>query len=325
MRVAVVTTSYPSHPGQAAGHFVQAEVRERRARGECVIVIAPGRPGASEPAVGVLRVADAGLFGPPGALPRLQAQPWLACGVLPFALGARRLLERHGPFDAIVAHWLLPSAWPIAAGQSARLESVAHGSDVRLLARLPRVLRLHIARALMRERRVVRCVSEHVQSALLAATDEALRPWTLVAPSPFELPPALGSSEARARLGVDARTRLIVVVARLIPDKRVGAALTAVALLPDAQVVVVGGGPLLAGLRVDFPNVRFTGELDRPSALDWIAAADVLVSTSRLEGAPTAVREARALGTRVVACAAGSLAALAESDMGLWVVPERRS
>jgi teichuronic acid biosynthesis glycosyltransferase TuaC len=325
VRVAVVTTSYPSHSGQAAGHFVEAEVRERRARGESVTVIAPGASNASDPAAGVLRVRDGGLFGPPGAVPRLRESPLRARGIVSFTLRARRLLDRHGPFDAIIAHWLLPSAWPISLGKSARLESVAHGSDVRLLSKLPSALRLHIARQLMREGNVVRCVSEHVQSALLAATHAELRPWTFVAPSPFELPPTLGRSEARARLGLGVRTRLIVVVARLIPDKRVGAALSAVALLPDVQVVVVGGGPLLGHLTRDFPSVRFTGELARPIALDWIAAADVLVSGSHLEGAPTVVREARALGTSVVACAAGSLRELADGDAGVWLVPERRS
>lgn len=289
-----------------------------------MIVIAPGPVSTSDPAAGVLRVRDGGLFGPPGALPRLAANPLRAPGLLSFTLRARRLLDGHGPFDVIIAHWLLPSAWPIALGKSARLESVAHGSDVRLLARLPRALRLHIAYQLMREGNVVRCVSDHVQTELLAATRAELRPWTIVAPSPFELPPALGRSQARERLGLVRSIRLIVIVARLIPDKRVGAALNAVALLPDVQVVVVGGGPLLGRLARDFPGVRFTGELARPSALDWIAAADVLVSASRLEGAPTVVREARALGTSVVACAAGSLHALAEGDPGVWLVPERR-
>jgi teichuronic acid biosynthesis glycosyltransferase TuaC len=325
VRVAVVTTSYPSHSGQAAGHFVEAEVRERRARGESVTVIAPGPSSAGDLAAGVLRVRDGGLFGPPGALPRLQESPARARGIVSFTLGARRLLDRNGPFDVVIAHWLLPSAWPISLGKSPRLESVAHGSDVRLLARLPSALRLHIARQLMREGSLVRCVSEHVQSELLAATRAELRPWTFVAPSPFELPPTLERREARARLGLCLRPRLIVIVARLIPDKRVGTALSAVALLPDAQVVVVGGGPLLGQLTRDFPSVRFTGELARPIALDWIAAADVLVSGSRLEGAPTVVREARALGTSVVACAAGSLQALADGDMGVWLVPERRS
>jgi glycosyltransferase involved in cell wall biosynthesis len=82
---------------------------------------------------------------------------------------------------------------------------------------------------------------------------------------------------------------------------------------------VIGGGPLLAELRARFPRVRFTGELSRSQSLEWIAAANVLVSASVLEGAPTVVREARALGVPVVACPAGDLRLWAESDPGLWL------
>jgi glycosyltransferase involved in cell wall biosynthesis len=112
---------------------------------------------------------------------------------------------------------------------------------------------------------------------------------------------------------------LAVVVARLVPDKRVGTALDAIAHLPAVQVVVIGGGPLLAELRARFQQVRFTGELPRAQALEWIASANVLVSASLLEGAPTVVREARALGVPVVACPAGDLTLWAERDPGLWL------
>jgi glycosyltransferase involved in cell wall biosynthesis len=322
VRVAVVTTSFPLYPGQAAGHFVEAEVLERRRRGEQVIVFAPGPSHAGQRETAVFRIPCAGLFGPPGALPRLRSNPLRALGGIEFILRARRALKLHGPFDRIVAHWILPSAYPIATGLAPCLEAVAHGSDVRLLARLPRFVRSKIARELLREGTVVRCVSDHVRSQLIAATLPELLPRTCVAPSPFVLPPGLDRSGARARLGLDAERRLLVIVSRLVPGKRVATALDAVALIADASVVVVGGGPLLGRLSRDYPSVRFTGELPRPLALDWIAAADVLLSASQHEGAPTTVREARALGTRVVACAAGSLPALAESDDGIWIVPD---
>jgi teichuronic acid biosynthesis glycosyltransferase TuaC len=322
VHVAFVTTSYPLHPGQAAGHFVEAEVLERRRRGDRVIVIAPGPATASDGAAGIFRIADGGLFGPPGALLRLRDNPLRARGIVELTLRARRLLARLGPFDEVVAHWLIPSAWPIASGCAPRIEAVAHGSDVRLLAALPRPLRLHVARRFMHDGVRVRCVSEHVRSALIAATFPALHARTVVAPSPFELPPGLERQSARLQLGVDARARLVLIACRLIPDKRVATALRAVAWLPEVVVVVVGGGPLLRTLRKDYPHVRFTGELPRPEALRWLVAADVLISASRLEGAPTIIREARALGTQVVACDAGSLRLEAERDTGLWLVPE---
>jgi teichuronic acid biosynthesis glycosyltransferase TuaC len=306
-------------PGDAAGHFVEAEVLERRAAGDSVLVFAPGISQPGDPERGLIRVPSRGLFGTPGAVARFRENPLRGIGAVELVLRAPRLLHQLGPFDEIVAHWLIPSAWPIACSGRGRLEAVAHGSDVRLLAKLPTALRRHIGRRLLEAGARVRCVSEHVRAGLLAAAPE-LAPRIVVAPSPFELPVLPGRTELRARLGVDSGKRLVVVVARLVPDKRVDVALAATAELPATQVVVVGDGPLRERLRRRHPEVRFTGELPRPEALRWIAAADVLISASLLEGAPTAIREARALGTPVVACEAGSLAQLAAGDAGIWLV-----
>lgn len=269
----------------------------------------------------MLRVNGAGLFGPPGVLARVRTNPLRARGALAFTLQAKRLLESHGPFERIIAHWLIPCAWPIAIGATPRLEAVAHGSDVRLLCALPGPLRRHIVRSLLRAGVAVRCVSESLRDALVAGTTPSMRALTRVELSPIRVPPPRDSRDTlRARLGVAAGARLVLVVARLVPGKRVSTALDAIAHLPAVDVVVIGGGPLLTGLRARFPRARFTGELSRSETLDWIAAADVLVSASVLEGAPTVVREARALGVPVVACPTGDLGLWAETDPGLWLI-----
>ena len=59
MRVAVLTTSYPRHEGDPAGHFVQAEVDALRASGCDVEVFA----------------AQGSAFGWPGVVPRLREAP----------------------------------------------------------------------------------------------------------------------------------------------------------------------------------------------------------------------------------------------------------
>jgi teichuronic acid biosynthesis glycosyltransferase TuaC len=320
VRIAIVTTSYPLHEGQAAGHFVAAEAEDLCAAGHDVVVIAPGSETcAAGISPRVLRVNGGGLFGPPGVLARVRANPLRARGAVAFALQARRLLESR-PFDRVIAHWLIPCAWPIAVGITPRLEVVAHGSDVQLFCALPGPLRRHIIRSLTRADVTVRCVSESLRAALVAATPPSLQALTRVEPSPIRVAPPLHSRDTlRARLGVPAGARLAVVVARLVPGKRVSTALDAIAHLPAVKVVVIGGGPLLAELRARFPRVRFTGELSRSQSLEWIAAANVLVSASVLEGAPTVVREARALGVPVVACPAGDLRLWAESDPGLWL------
>jgi glycosyltransferase involved in cell wall biosynthesis len=299
---------------------VAAEVRRLCAEHE-VLVLAPGThdedlPGAPR----VLRSAGRGLFGPPGALARLRERPSRALGGLEFCMRARRWLQQEGPFDRVIAHWLLPCAWPIAAGVSCPLEAVAHGSDVRRLARLPVALRRQITRQWLDREVSIRVMSNELRELLLASTSQRLEPRVRVEPMQLEIDPDLERGAARRSLGVAASARLVLLVARLIPEKRVEAALRAVCLLPGVEVVVVGGGPLLPDLRQRFGQVRFLGELPRPRALAWIAAADVVVSASLLEGAPTALREARALGVPVVARAAGDLAERAARDDGLWLV-----
>jgi glycosyltransferase involved in cell wall biosynthesis len=286
-----------------------------------VLVIAPG---AHNEAIGnaprVLRSAGRGLFGPPGALARLRERPLRALGGLEFCARARLWLEQEGPFDRVIAHWLLPCAWPIAAGLRWPLEAVAHGSDVRLLARLPSLLRRQITRHWLDREVSIRVMSNELRELLLACTSWRLESRVRVEPMQLQIDPQLERTAARRSLGVSRNARLVLLVARLIPEKRVTVALRAVSRLPEVEVVVVGGGPLLAELQQRFGSVRFTGELPRSQALAWIAAADVVLSASQLEGAPTALREARALGVPVVARAAGDLVERAAHDAGLWLV-----
>jgi len=111
-----------------------------------------------------------------------------------------------------------------------------------------------------------------------------------------------------------------VIVARLVPGKRVDVALEACTRVKGLRTIVLGDGPELPYLRARFPTAHFVGHVERPVALAYISAADVLVSASLAEGAPTVVREARALGTPVVCLEAGDVRRWAESDPGLSVV-----
>lgn len=318
-RVAIVTTSYPTGEGDAAGHFVETEARAMAAHGHDVTVIAPGRGlGIGEPRVEWL--ADSGLFGFPGALERLRESPRRALGALRFMLGARRSLRRMGPFDRVVAHWLVPNAWPVALATTAPLEVVAHGSDVTLLLKLPRSVRTAIVGALLRRGARFRFVSADLRDRLAQATLPALLQVSRVEPCAIDVSAAPTRPRARRRLGIAADERLIVIASRLIRDKRVDVALRAAELLPAATLVVVGDGPERLILQAGFPEARFVGQRPRTEALAWIAAADLVLSASRNEGAPTVIREARALGVPVVAAPSGDLLAWSESDPGLRVV-----
>ncbi|MEO8801322.1 MAG: glycosyltransferase, partial [Polyangiaceae bacterium] len=71
-----------------------------------------------------------------------------------------------------------------------------------------------------------------------------------------------------------------------------------------AMLLVIGDGPERARLerqtREGRAAAHFLGKLTRPEALAHIAVADALVHTSEAEGLSSVIREADALGTRVV-------------------------
>lgn len=321
----VVTTSYPRTPGDAAGHFVGAEVRRLGEHGD-VTVLAPGSERPSLWGERVVGLGGAEAFGFPGALERLRDRPARLLPAASFVWRATRWLRQASAPARVIAHFALPCGVPIAtrglAGKPAALEVVCHGSDVRLWARLPG--RSLVARELLRSQASLRFVSAELREALLASLAPrqaallALR--SRVEPSPFDVVGVPDKAGARAQLGLAREAKLAVVVARLIAGKRVDVALEACGRVRALEVIVIGDGPERAALARRFPRVRFLGQVERPLALAHIAAADALVSASLDEGAPTVIREARALGTPVVCLAAGDLRAWAQTDPGLAVV-----
>lgn len=324
-RIAVVTTSYPGPGDDVSGHFVRSEVMALAAAGHAVTVICPGSvptepPGGVDARVTLVRLGAESLFGWPGALAKARSHP-LALFSLPGFVRRARAELRRGRFDRVVAHWLLGCGWPIAMAARVPIEVVVHGSDARLLARLGPARTL-ILNALEAKGCSLRLVAPHLKQLLATETNGVWLDAARVEPLPLEVPELSNRETLRRELGVALDVHLAVVVGRLVPSKRIDVALARAPLPAGGRIVVLGSGPMSPALQATFPSVQFMGQLPRERALRWIKAADVAVSASLREGAPSWLREARLLGTPVWTAEFGSAAAWAAADPGVTVLPE---
>jgi glycosyltransferase involved in cell wall biosynthesis len=147
----------------------------------------------------------------------------------------------------------------------------------------------------------------------------------------YRFAPARSRKQTRAALAVPAEDFLILMVGVIRSVKRVEIALRAfqhlLAQQPGAHLVLAGDGPmrklmeeLAQSLRIA-ERTQFLGH--REDVADLMAAADVLLLTSRSEGVPQVVTQALGLGVPVVASAVGGVPELVQHEhTGLLVSSE---
>ena len=122
---------------------------------------------------------------------------------------------------------------------------------------------------------------------------------------------------------------VIIAVGALTPEKDHATLLHALAALrvrlPSTRLVLIGDGPRRHALTALARSLAIADHVcvegERADAAARIRGADVLVQPSRREALGTAVLEAMALGTPVVASAAGGLGELLGGGAGLLVPP----
>ncbi|MEU6973990.1 glycosyltransferase family 4 protein [Kitasatospora aureofaciens] len=157
----------------------------------------------------------------------------------------------------------------------------------------------------------------------LGATDARLGP--VAAPPMPE--GRIGRAEARAALLGDGPDRpLVLAVGRLVPQKAFGLLLDATgelsALDPEPLLLLAGDGPEAGPLRervtAEKLPVRLLGY--RTDVPDLLAAADVVVVSSRWEARSLVVQEAMRAGVPVVATAVGGIPELV-GDAAVLVAP----
>ncbi len=242
-----------------------------------------------------------------------------------------RELVQQRAVDVIHSHeyktdllaWLLArstGAAPLATahgwtGHSRRERFVYYPADKRLLRRFPMVV----------------AVSSEVKGELVAHGCRPDRVRVLLngidhrrfCRDPVRIP------EARKRFGLSDGLLAIGAVGRLEPQKRFDLLIAAFRRVaedwPRARLLIAGDGSLRESLqRLIATNhlearCRLLGHLDDVMALHH--ALDVYVQSSDYEGTPNAVLEAMALGTPIVATAAGGTGELVTDGREALIVP----
>lgn len=314
MRLGVVTTSYPRFAGDPAGGFVGEHVAALRALGHEVDVVcaAPDEP----------------LFyrgGAPELLERSPVRAHLTAAAFTARLAAR-VAARARRWDAIVAHWLAPSA---LAALPARLPllAIAHGGDVHLLRRLrllgPLLHALHARRASAELVFVSRELRAHAVAAAPRLA-EWLQQEARVQPMGVLLEHFGGLARAPST------PPMVVVAGRLVPVKGVDVAIAAMRRVrAPAELVIAGDGPDRGALEAAVrggERVTFVGAVDAARRDALLACASAVVVPSRVlanrrtEGTPRIALEALAAGVPVVASAVGGLVELPHVQL---VAPDR--
>ncbi len=340
MRIGVVTTGYPHRGDCVAGAFVRAQCLALVARGHRVDVVCAARPsdvaltddGITIHPVRYGTAAMEALFYDVGAPERLahgMSRAWLGAAAFPFA-AARVARSALGSCDALISHFVLPSAWIAGRIADGRTHlAIGHGSDVAWLARTPAAAQRAVLRHATHIQFTHAAARNSVDASALERASVHVRPMG-VTTRPMGL---AERRAARSRLGV--RGFCVATVARLIPLKGVDGLVDAIALLArdgiEATLLVAGDGPERSALEARARGLgspaRFLGAVDSATRDDVLAACDVFALASRVlpsgrtDAAPVALMEAMAARRAVVATRVGGLPDVV-ADAGTIVPPD---
>lgn len=324
MRIAVATTSYPRRPGDFAGAFVRDLNVALRSLGGATMTFAPGADltdDLADDAGGpVVRIEPPGpigrgLFYGDGMEANVRREGRVAAlrSLRSYGSALRRALEREGPFDVVLAHWLVPTAVWLAGRVAPPLIGVCHGGDAHVLAR-PCLGRLAGGRLEGRLAGVL---------AVSRAAAEIVRLRTGLSAAQVPVAPMGVDAEAFAPdLRVPREPDLIAAVGRLLPVKGFDVLIRAVEglVLRDGRrprVIILGDGPerdrlaaaaLSCGVALTLPGTATrsaVADLYRRAAV--VVVPSVVLPDGRTEGAPVVALEALSAGAPTIASATGGL------------------
>ena len=284
-KVLVVTNDFPPRVGgvqQYVWNIVSGLPADR------VSVLAPNWPGG--------RAHDAGQPFPVHRWPSRFLWP---TGQL--ARRVRALIREHDADVVLFGHGLpLPVLAPDLRANGVPSVILTHGAEL-WLARTPGAADL--MRTAFAAAREVTAISRYVARELRALTPRHVR-LSLLPPAvdPGRFSPSVDGSAVRARFELD-RRRVVLCVSRLVPRKGQDTLIRAMSLVnrlvPDAALLIAGGGPYeprLRKLAAEAParSVIFAGEVSDEELPAYYSSCDVFAMPCRSRFAgPTASSASR--------------------------------
>lgn len=251
-------------------------------------------------------------FGLEVSHPRYPVIPKVGMNLAPMLLAraARatlaRLLDEGYDFDLIDAHYFYPDGVAaVKLGQYFNKPVVitARGSDISLIPQYPVPRKLIQWAAANAAAMITVCDALKTELVALGAAAERITPLR----NGVDLQRFQPGERAALRAALGVSGFALLAVGNLVELKGHDLAIGALPLLPDATLMIAGGGPergrleALAQALGVAARVRFLGPVPQAELARYYGAADALVLASSREGWANVLLESMACGTPVVA------------------------
>jgi glycosyltransferase involved in cell wall biosynthesis len=341
MRVLVSTGIFPNRSDMTRGVYVFQQVRALADRAAVVVVA---------PVPFIPRLLRSRRYRPFAAVPRRDTLDGLDVRYPRYVVIPRVLRSLHGLFvyacslsahlraarahrpDVVLSFFAYPygvAAVMVAGTLGLPAVVSCRGSDINHLAR-PFLRRRIIASSLKRCHAVI-AVSRALADEIARLGVDRSRIHVVPNGVDADRFAAADRAAARRRLGLEAGVPRLVCVSRLSREKGIDVLLEAMSRTRhrEARLTVVGDGPEYAALVGQRDRLGLTGRVDFAGRRDheeiprWMAAADLVVLSSRTEGHPNVLVEALASGRAVVATRVGGVPDIVSSpELGVVVPPQ---
>jgi glycosyltransferase involved in cell wall biosynthesis len=313
LKICILTTSYPRYEGDDTSVFIRDFAENLAEKVGEILVVVPAQRGASRYKIEknnlkIIEVnygflAKNNLIENEGFLPTLERFPWRAMNI-PFLLLKLflTLYRLRGRYDFILAQWsfagLVAFFLKVICGK--KYFSYMRGSDFPLLRfRFYR----YIVAAIFSQASGITAVSRHILDKLLELYPKYSNKFCEL---PFGIP-YMATLPRREKK--DNQIKLLM-VARVIPLKKIETVIAALEFVTDASLDICGkvlpskyfnSLQQLIALKKLSERVKFCGVLTRVELAIKMSQADFLISASSSEGRPNNVLEAMLCHLPVIA------------------------